>query len=147
MASVNPYLNFAGNTEEAFLFYQSVFGGEFIGGISRFGEIPASEGMPPMPEEARNLVMHIALPIVGNCILMGSDAPPSMGFQVTHGNSVYICLSPDSRSQTEELFAKLAVDGKIEQPLQDMFWGALYGSLRDRFGLHWMFNYSEPKEG
>lgn len=143
MATVSTYLNFQRNTEEAFNFYKSVFGGEFTGGISRFGEIPASENMPPLPEEDKNLVMHIALPILGGHYIMGTDAPESMGFKITYGNNVYLTLAPDSREETDRLFKALSEGGKIEQELQDMFWGDYYGSCKDKFGVHWMFNYSK----
>ena len=138
MAKVSTYLNFKNNTEEVFNFYKSVFGTEFIGGISRFRDIPPSEEMPPMPEKDLDLVMHVALPIHGGYTLMGSDAPESMGFKVNPGNNVYINLEFDSRKETRELFDKLSAGGKIEMDLQDMFWGDYYGSFEDQFGIHWM---------
>ncbi len=104
MAKVSTYLNFPNKTEAAFNFDQSVFGGEFIGGISRFGEIPPSEGMPPIAEADKNLVMHIVLPILGGHQLMGTDAPESMGFKVNFGNNVYLNLEPDTRAETKRLF-------------------------------------------
>ncbi|HBC78506.1 MAG TPA: VOC family protein [Bacteroidales bacterium] len=143
MAQVNTYLNFTRSTEEAFNFYKSVFGGEFIGGISRFSDIPPSEKIPPLPEEDKNLVMHISLPILGGHLLMGTDAPESMGFKVNSGNNVYISLHPDTREDTRRLFKSLSEGGKVEQELQDMFWGDYYGSLKDRFGVQWMFICSE----
>ncbi len=144
MAQTSTYLNFVRNTEEAFNFYKSVFGGEFVDGkINRFGEIPAEEGMPPMAEEDKNLVMHVALPILGGHMLRGTDAPESLGFKVNIGNNVYISLHPDSRLEADELFAKLSMDGGVEMPMRDMFWGDYYGSLVDKFGIRWMVNYSE----
>lgn len=143
MASVSTYLNFPGNTEEAFLFYRTVFGGDFIGGIMRYQDIPLSDDMPPIDEKDWNLVMHVALPILGGYLLMGSDAPESMGFQVKPGNNVYINLQPDTRAETRRLFEALAEGGTVEQELQDMFWGDFYGSCRDKFGIQWMFNCSE----
>lgn len=144
MAKVSTYLNFPRNTEAAFTFYRSVFGTELMeGGFMRFGEVPAVEGMPPIPEEDKNLVMHCALPIIGGHYLMGSDAPESMGFRVTQGNNVYINLEPDTRKETERLFNALSEGGVVEQELQDMFWGDYYGSCTDKFGIHWMFNCSE----
>jgi len=143
MATVNTYLNFQRNTEEAFNFYKSVFGGEFIGGISRFRDIPPSDGMPQIAEADKDLVMHIALPLLGGHLLMGTDAPESMGFKVNFGNNVYISLQPDSREQTRALFNALSGGGKVEMELQDMFWGDYYGSCTDKFGVHWMFNCSE----
>ena len=142
MAQVSTYLNFPRQTEEVFNFYKSVFGGDFSGnGIMRFGDIPASVEMPPVPEEDKNLVMHVELPITGGHSLMGSDAPESMGFSVNQGNNVYIMLQPDSRAETERLFSALSDGGKVTQPLQDMFWGDYYGSCTDKYGIQWMFNY------
>jgi PhnB protein len=144
MATVSTYLNFKDNTEEAFNFYKSVFGTEFEGdGIMRFKDIPPTEGMPPMPESILNLVMHVSLPILGGHILMGTDAPESMGFKVNTGNNVYINLQPDTRKETERLFSALSSGGTVEQELQDMFWGDYYGSCKDRYGVQWMFNCSE----
>jgi PhnB protein len=144
MAKVGTYLNFPRNTEEAFNFYKSVFGGEFSrGGIARFRDIPATEGMPPIAEEDLNLVMHVELPILGGHLLMGTDAPESMGFKVNPGNNVYINLEPDTRNETRRLFDALASGGTITQELQDMFWGSYYGSCTDKFGIQWMVNCNE----
>lgn len=95
-----------------------------------------------MAEADRNLVMHVELAILGGHVLMGTDAPESMGFTVRPGNNVYINLEPDTRGETERLFQALSVNGQIEMPLQDMFWGAYYGNLTDQFGIQWMFNCS-----
>lgn len=144
MARVSTYLNFLRNTEEAFNFYKSVFGGEFSGGgIARFKDIPPSDEMPPVPEEDKNLVMHIELPILDGHILMGTDAPEAMGFKVNFGNNVYINLEPDTKAETKKLFDSLANGGTIEMELQDMFWGGYYGSCKDKFGVEWMFNCVE----
>ncbi len=144
MARVSTYLNFPRQTEEAFLFYQSIFGGEFSGGgIARFSDIPSAEGMPPIAEEDKNLIMHIELPILGGHVLMATDAPESMGFNVIKGNNIYINLEPDSKTETERLFNALAQGGKIEMELQDTFWGAFYGSCTDKYGVNWMFNCVE----
>lgn len=144
MARVSTYLNFPRQTEEAFLFYQSIFGGEFSGGgIARFSDIPSAEGMPPIAEEDKNLIMHIELPILGGHVLMATDAPESMGFNVIKGNNIYINLEPDSKTETERLFNALAQGGKIEMELQDTFWGAFYGSCTDKYGINWMFNCVE----
>lgn len=141
MARTSTYLNFPRQTEEAFLFYKSVFGGEFLGdGINRFGDIPTDDAMPPMPEEDKKLVMHVELAIVGGHIIMGTDAPESMGFKVNFGTNMYINLEPDTRAETKQLFDKLSAGGKIEMELQDMFWGAYFGSCKDKFGVQWMFN-------
>ena len=144
MARVNTYLNFSRNTEEAFNFYRSVFGGEFSGGgIGRFGDIPASEDTPRFPEEDKKLIMHIELPIIGGHVLMGTDAPESMDFNIVKGNNIHINLEPDTREETKRLFDLLSANGKITMELQEMFWGAYYGSCTDKFGIQWMFNCTQ----
>lgn len=141
MARISTYLNFPHQTEAAFEFYRSVFQSDYQQpGILRFKDMPPQPGCPPLSAEASNLVMHVALPILGGHVLMGSDAPEAMGFTVRQGNNVYINLEPDTRADTDRLFNALAAGGKIEMPLQVMFWGAYFGSLTDRFGIQWMFN-------
>lgn len=141
MASVSTYLNFPGNTEQAFEFYRSVFGTDYgCEGILRMGDVPGAPDQPPVPEAARNLVMHVTLPILGGHLLMGTDAVESMGQSLRFGNNAYINLQPDTRAETDRLFARLADGGKVEMPLQQMFWGDYFGSLTDRFGVQWMFN-------
>jgi uncharacterized glyoxalase superfamily protein PhnB/uncharacterized protein YndB with AHSA1/START domain len=141
MARVSTYLNFPDKTEEAFKFYKSVFGGEFGGqGIQRFGDIPPAEGQPPLSPADKKLILHIELPILGGHVLMGTDAPESMGFKVNFGNNYYICLEPDSRKETKRLFDALAAGGTITMELQDMFFGAYFGSCTDKFGVNWMVN-------
>lgn len=140
MARVCTYLNFPRSTEEAFLFYKSVFGTNFIGPIMRFSDIPPAPDGPPPADADKSLVMHVELPILGGHVLMGTDAPESMGFTLVSGNNVSIHLEPDTREETEQLFNALADGGKADMPLQDMFWGAYFGSLTDRFGIQWMLN-------
>lgn len=140
MASVNTYLNFPGNTEEAFEFYRSVFGGDFNGPIHRMGDTPAAQCDPPLSEADKRLVMHVELPILGGHLLMGTDATESMGFKLVIGTNMHISLQTDTREQTDRLFAALAAGGTVTVPPQDMFWGAYFGSLRDRFGVQWMLN-------
>lgn len=139
MARVSTYLNFPRSTEAAFMFYKTVFGTEFSTPINRFGDMPCQPGQP-MNEADQNLVMHVALPILGEHVLMGTDAPESMGFTVRFGNSMYINLEPDTRAETTRLFNVLAEGGKVEMPLAEMFWGDYFGSLVDQFGVNWMFN-------
>lgn len=144
MAKVSTYLNFPRNTEEAFNFYKSVFGTEFEGdGISRMGEAPQDPDRPPLSEEDKQLVMHVALPTIGGHVLMGTDAPDSMGFKLTIGNNVYINLEPDTNEEADALFTKLAEGGTVEMPMQKMFWGDYFGSLKDKFGVQWMFNVTK----
>ena len=143
MARTSTYLNFPRNTEEAFNFYKSVFGGEFSGGIARFSDIPATDDAPELAEEDKNLVMHIELPIVGGHYLMGTDAPESMGFTMNFGNNMYINLEPDTNAETKKLFDALSKGGIVTMELQYMFWGAYFGSCTDKFGVQWMFNCVE----
>lgn len=145
MSRVSTYLNFPRNTEEAFAFYKSVFKTEYVGHISRFADIPASPDCPPAAEADKNLIMHIALPTLGEHVLMGTDSPESMGFTCTPGNNVYINLEPDTREEADRLFTALSTGGKVEMPIQDMFWGAYFGSFSDKFGIHWMINCMQPK--
>lgn len=144
MARTSTYLNFNGKTEQAFEAYRAVFGGKFIGPVHRFKDVPSAPGQPPMPAEAANMVMHVELAIVGGHVLMGTDAPESMGFTVTPGNNMHINLEPDTRAEAERLFNALAVGGMVEMPLQDMFWGAYFGSLTDAYGIRWMVNCATP---
>lgn len=142
-ARVCVYLNFPGNTEEAFNFYKSVFRTEFSGkGIQRFGDLPTAPSHPPMAETVKNKILHIELPLIGNHVLMASDAPKEMGFTVTMGNNMHIQLELESREETTRLFEGLSAGGNITMPLQDMFWGAYFGSLTDKFGINWMFSYT-----
>lgn len=138
---VCTYVNFPGNTEEAFLFYQSVFKTNFTGnGIQRFGDLPADANQPPMAEAVKKMVLHVELPITANHILMGTDAPKEMGFTVVQGNNMHISLEPSTRSEAKRIFDELSVGGNISMPLQDMFWGAYFGSFTDQFGINWMIN-------
>jgi len=140
MAKVSTYLNFPRQTEEAFNFYKSIFGGEFIGGVQRLGDVPTMEGQPPISETDKNLVMHIALPILGGHMLLGTDAPESMGFKVQFGNNIHINLEPDTRTETKRLFQSLSEGGKVGIEPQEMFWGGYFASCTDKFGVQWMFN-------
>jgi PhnB protein len=143
MARVSSYVNFQGNTEEAFNFYKSVFKTDFINGIKRFGDLPADPNLPPIAEPVKKMVLHIELPLFGGHILMGTDAPKEMGFTLTQGNNMHIQLEPDSKEEAQRLFDELSIDGKVEMPIQDMFWGAYYGSFTDKYGINWMINYQE----
>ncbi|MGE3727522.1 MAG: VOC family protein [Candidatus Sericytochromatia bacterium] len=139
MASVSTYLNFANQTETAFLFYKSVFGSEFTS-FQRFADIPNLPGSEHMSETDKNGLMHVELPILGGHKLMGTDAPESMGFKLTFGNNISINLEPDTREEANHLFEALSAGGKVTIPLQEMFWGAYFGSCVDQFGVLWMVN-------
>ena len=138
MPKLNPYLNFDGQAEAAFMFYKSVFGGEFFGEINRMGDAPGCENLS---QESKNRVLHIALPI-GNDLLMASDIIPEMGHQLTVGNNHYISVFPDSREQADEYFSKLSEGGIVEMPMEDQFWGDYFGSFTDKFGIKWMLNFT-----
>lgn len=141
MATMNPYLNFDGNAEEAFNFYKSVIGGEFSN-VQKFKDMPGSE---KMSADDGNKIMHIALPLSDGHILMASDTIESMGHKLIVGNNVYINLSPDSEEEADRLFNGLSSGGKVEMALQKTFWGAYYGSFADKYGVQWMINYEYEK--
>ena len=137
MTKVNVYLNFAGNTEEAFNFYKSVFGGEL--NMVRFKDMPM-EGFSVAEQDADKL-MHVALPVGDGQTLMGTDALESMGQHVVQGNNISISVHPDSKEEADRLFNALSAGGKVEMPIEDQVWGDYYGSLQDKFGIQWMVNY------
>jgi PhnB protein len=139
MARVSTYLNFPRSTEQAFLFYKKIFGTEFSAPIMRHRDIPPNPDHPTADAD-RDLVMHVELAILAGHVLMGTDAPESMGFKLVQGNNMFINLEPDNRTETTRLFNALSEGGKVEMPLAEMFWGGFFGSLTDRFGVHWMFN-------
>ncbi len=139
---LNPYLNFDGETEEAFNFYKSVFGGEFAV-FQRFKDMPDSDKMPADQQEK---VMHVSLP-VGASMLMGSDTMEGMGPPLSVGNNVHISVSPESKEETKRIFDGLSKGGNIDMPLDDMFWGSYFGACTDKFGVRWMvnFDYNQQK--
>jgi PhnB protein len=139
MATVQPYLNFSGNTEEAFIFYKSVFGGEFMT-LQRFKDTPHGDNMSA---EEREKIMHVALPIGQGTILMATDALESMGQKLSFGNNFYLTIIPDSEKEAYRLFDGLSDGGQVTMPLEKAFWGAYFGMFTDRFGVQWMVNYEE----
>ncbi|MEK7673207.1 MAG: VOC family protein [Patescibacteria group bacterium] len=134
---MNIYLNFDGQTEEAFNFYKSVFGGEFKS-MQRMKDAPGAEKLSP---EEQNFIMHCALPI-GNNQLMGTDIIKSQGHTLTVGTNVNVSINADTEDDAKKIFTKLAEGGKIEMPIEKAFWGDLFGSLKDKFGIQWMIVYS-----
>jgi len=140
-ARVTTYVNFSGNTEEAFLFYKSIFKTEFINGIKRFEDIPVDAGHPPIADVIKKMVLHIELPLLGGHILMGTDAPKEMGFTLTQGSNMHICLEPETREEAKRLFDELSNGGTVTMPLADMFFGAYFGEFSDKYGINWMINY------
>ena len=137
MAVVNPYLNFNGTTEEAFNFYRSVFGGEFIT-LQRFKDTPEAENIR---QPDRDKIMHVALAIGNGTILMGTDALESMGHPLTVGNNFYMSISADNEEEAQKYFYALSVGGKVSLPLAKTFWGSYFGIFTDKFGIQWMINY------
>ncbi len=142
MIKINTYLNFAGNSEEAFEFYKSVFGGKFSS-VIRFRDMPM-EGVV-LPEADQDKIMHISLPIGDDAVLMASDTLESFGQVLNQGNNVYISVHPDSREEADRLFNGLSTSGVIEMAMADQPWGDYYGSFRDKYGVQWMINYEIPK--
>ena len=139
MAEFNTYLNFPGNTEEAFNFYKSVFGGEFQA-VMRFGDMPGCDEAP-IGEADKSKIMHIALPVGKGNMLMGTDSLESMGQTLSFGNNSYICISPETREDSDRLFNGLTDGGKVETPMADMPWGGYFGSGADKFGVQWMIHF------
>ena len=142
MATINPYLNFAGNTEEAFAFYKSVFGGEFLA-VQRFGDLPGADGMPI---QERDKIMHIALPI-GRNTLMATDMLESMGQRLQAGNNLSVSVEATSDDEARKIFNRLSSGGAISTPFEKMVWGAYFGMLTDKFGVQWMVNYDANAAG
>jgi Uncharacterized protein conserved in bacteria len=140
MALVNPYLAFDGNCEEAFNFYKSVFGGEFLGGISRFSSMPAEHYAPGQ----ENLVMHVMLPLGNGTSLMGSDTPGPEA--AGKDANISIAVAPDSEENARQIFNGLAAGGTVIMPMDVAPWGALFGMLTDKFGFKWMVNYDTNKK-
>jgi len=141
MAQINPYIHFNGNAEEAFTFYKSVFGGEFAM-IIRFKDMAIS-GQPISENEAEKM-MHIALPIGKNSVLMGSDTPEFMGRHNENENRSKISVSAESKEEADHVFNGLSTDGKVEMPIGDSPWGSYFGMFRDKYGIEWMVDF-DPK--
>lgn len=142
MKTVNPYLNFPGNTEEAFNFYKSVFGGEFLV-VIRFSDTPEAD---KMAEHERGKIMHIALPIgTKGVILMATDALESTGQKLLNGNNFHLAIDTDSAKETDTLFKSLSAGGTVFVSPEKMSWGAYFGMCVDKFGIQWMVSYDSNK--
>lgn len=140
MKTVNVYLNFNGNCEEAFTFYKSVIGGEFAH-IGRFKDIPAMEGMPPLQKEMEDKIMHVSLPVSHETMLMGSDTGGEWAPAFKQGNNFSISINTDSKNEADQLFSGLSAGGNITMPLNHTFWGDYFGMFTDKFGINWMVSY------
>lgn len=144
MALINPYLNFNGNSEEAFTFYKSVFGGEFAM-IARFKDMRHHEN--PLSETDANKIMHIALPIGKGNVLMATDFLESQGQKMIEGNRYSVSLSAQSRAEADQLFNGLSAGGVVEMPIADSPWGSYFGLFKDKFGIQWMVDFDQKYNG
>lgn len=143
-ASINPYLTFAGNCEEAFHFYRSVFGGNFTF-VGRFKDMPPMDGKP-LPESEGEKIMHISLPISPETVLMGSDSSEAFGHATVMGNNFSISVNAISEAQADKLYHGLSAGGHATMPMSKTFWGAYFGMLVDRFGIQWMVNHDKNEQ-
>lgn len=145
MATINPYIHFNGNAEEAFTFYKSVFGGEFAM-VVRFKDMPVNPEFQ-IPENEADKIMHIALPIGKTSVLMASDTPEFMGRQNENENRSKISISAESKEEADKLFNGLSKGGKVEMPIDDSPWGAYFGMFRDKYGFEWMVSFDPKNKG
>ena len=143
MTRLHTYLNFAGNTEEAFPFYQAALGGELTP-IVRFKDMPV-EGVR-IPGADQSVVMHVGLRIGPEHMLMGTDVLESLGQGLVVGNNTHISIHPDSKEEADRIFHALSADGTIEMPMADQPWGDYYGSFKDKFDVQWMVNSACPRQ-
>jgi len=145
MTTVNVYLTFNGNCEEAFRFYQSVFGGE-IPYIGRFKDMPPSaDGKQLTPEEGEK-IMHVSLPISKETMLMGSDTGGEWASCHQQGNNFSVSVNTDSREEADRLFTGLSAGGQVTMPMQNTFWGDYFGMFTDKFGINWMVSFAIPQQ-
>ena len=139
MSSTSIYLNFQGNCEEAFNLYKKTFGTEFATPMMRMKDNPPQPGAPKLSDKEANSVMHVALPILGGTLIMGTDMLESMGHVLKIGNNTTISLNADTKEEIDRLFKSLSEGGTECVAPADMFWG-YWGVCLDRFGIRWMFN-------
>lgn len=145
MTTVNVYLIFDGNCEEAFNFYRSVLGGEFSY-VGRFNDMPPQEGMPPVTEEMGNKIMHMSLPMSNETMLMGSDTGGEWASSFIRGNNFSVSINTDSKEKADRLFEGLSSGGKVTMPLANTFWGDYFGMFEDRFGINWMISFNQQQQ-
>lgn len=145
MTTINIYLTFNGNCKAAFDFYRTVFGGHFSH-VSTFGEMPPQEGIPKIPEEKKDEIMHIGLPISDETILMGSDNGGEWAMELKQGNNFSISIATDSKQKADTYFNKLAEKGQVTMPIEKTFWGDYFGMLTDPFGINWMVSFNENEK-
>jgi PhnB protein len=145
MATVNIYLTFNGNCEEAFNFYKSVFGGEFPY-IGRFKDMPPGEGGGKLNPGEENRIMHVSLPISKETILMGSDTGGGWGASYLQGNNFTISITAENKGEADKLFNGLSAGGKVTMPLSKTFWSESFGTFTDKFGINWMVSVERAKQ-
>lgn len=141
MTTVNVYLNFDGQCEEAFSFYKFVFGGEFSY-IGRFNEMPQDENNK-LSEADGNKIMHVSLPISEETNLFGSDTVGAWSPKLVQGNNYSISINASSKEEADRLFNGLSAGGQVTMPLENTFWGAYFGMFVDKYGINWMVNFDE----
>ena len=145
MTTVNVYLTFDGNCEEAFSFYKSVFGGEF-GYVGRYKDMPATEGAPAITEDGGEKIMHISLPISKETVIMGSDTGGEWAGNYKPGNNFSVAINSDSKTEADRLFNGLSADGNVTMPMESTFWGDYFGMFTDKFGINWMVSFDENQK-
>lgn len=143
MKKVEPYLSFDDNCEEAFNFYHSVFGGD-APQIMRFKDVPDGPEGQSLPKDEGEKVMHVNLKL-GDTNFMGSDTPNTMG-KVNYGNNISLSILAESKDEADAIFNKLSAGGSVTMPMQDTFWGAYFGMVKDKFNINWMISYELPKQ-
>jgi PhnB protein len=146
MSKVSIYLNFMGNTEEAFNFYKKVFKAEFSSPFQRMKDVPPDPNMPPLAEDEKDKILHVALPILNGTEIMGTDMLKSMGHELRIGNNTTISLQPDSLDECKRLYSELSEGSSDKMDIQKMFWGAWWGTCLDKYGIRWMFNFPEESK-
>ncbi len=141
MTTINIYLTFNGNCEEAFLFYESVLGGK--ADIKKFKDMP-DDPAHPLTAEEKEKVMHVHLPVNETTVILGSDTGGAWAGSFVQGNNFSVSLNADSRSEADRLFNGLSKDGTVMMPMSDTFWDSYFGMFTDKFGVQWMISYDKP---
>ncbi|WP_228851739.1 VOC family protein [Aegicerativicinus sediminis] len=140
MTTVNPYLLFNGNCEEAFNHYKKIFKREFLQ-ISKYSDMPAVDNALPIPDDKKHWIMHVALPLDNGNIIMGSDRHPTFN-NLAFGENCKLSISVDTKDEANRLFDGLSLNGSVEMPMEDTFWGDYFGMCTDQFGVEWMVSFN-----
>lgn len=141
MATINTYLTFNGNCEEAFNFYKSVFGGEFAH-LGKFKEMPDDPKFP-VADADKEKIMHVSLPISKETVLMGSDTGGAWTENYNQGNNFSISINAESKEEADRIFNELSQHGKVIMPMNKTFWGSYFGMFTDQFGIQWMVSFDD----